>query len=215
MVTAAGMRPRRRLDAVRRPQILAATIELVRERGLWSVRISDVAKRAGMSPTSVVYYFGTKDQLFAEAITGLDDAFYETVLDELARLPAASGRMGWLIVRSSATEWLLWIDLWVYTRHHPETTVAQREFQRRWCQTIQDIVDYGNELGEWQVADPAGAAQRLAALTDGLAVHMVLGNPEYTTERYVEMTLTAASLELGCDLKALRRGAAACLGVQT
>jgi AcrR family transcriptional regulator len=65
-------RPRRRLDAVRRPQILAATIELVREKGLWSVRISDVAKRAGLSPTGVVYYFGTKDQLFAEAITHAD-----------------------------------------------------------------------------------------------------------------------------------------------
>jgi AcrR family transcriptional regulator len=212
MVTAASTRPRRRLDGVRRPQILAATIELVREKGLWSVRISDVAKRAGMSPTSVVYYFGSKDQLFAEAITGLDDAFYGTVLDELARLPDASERMGWLIVRSSATEWLLWIDLWVYTRHHPDTAVAQREFQRRWRQTIQDIIEYGIKRGEWRVADPAGAAQRLSALTDGLAVHMVLGNPDYTAERYVEMTLTGASLELGCDLDALRRGAAACPG---
>lgn len=211
-MTTAAMRPRRRLDAVRRPQILAATIELVRAKGLWSVRISDVAKRAGMSPTSVVYYFGSKDQLLAEAITDLDDAFYRTVLDEQARLPHAADRMARLIARSSASEWLLWIDLWVYARHHPDTAVAQRKFQHRWRQTLDDIVQYGNRRGEWKVLDPAGASQRLAALTDGLAVHMVLGHPDYTPARYVEMALTAASLELGCDLAALRRGAAACLG---
>src|ERR1700760_115226 len=205
-----AVRPRRRLDAVRRPQILAATIELIREKGLWTVRSPDVPKRAGLSPTSVVYYFGTKDQLFAEAIAGADDAFYDTALDELARLQRASDRMAWLVVRSSTTDWLLWMDLWVYTRHHPDTTLAQRRFQRRWRQTIQDVIEYGNETGEWQVADPSGAAQRLSALTDGLAVHMVLGNPEYVAERYVEHTLTSASLELGCDRDELRQAAAAC-----
>ena len=75
-MTSGVSRPKRRLDAVRRPQILATAVELVREKGLWSVRISDVAKRAGMSPTSVVYYFGSKDELFAEAISGADDTFY-------------------------------------------------------------------------------------------------------------------------------------------
>jgi AcrR family transcriptional regulator len=210
MVSAARTRPRRRLDAVRRPQILAATIDLIREKGLWTVRISDVAQRAGLSPTSVVYYFGTKDQLFAEAITGVDDAFYEETLDELARLERACDRVARLIVRSSTTDWLLWIDLWVYTLHHADTEVAQRKFQRRWRQTIQDVIEYGCQTGEWQVTDPAAAAQRLSALTDGLAAHMVLGNPEFARDRYVEMTLTAASLELACDVERLRRAAAAC-----
>jgi AcrR family transcriptional regulator len=208
LVTA--VRPRRRLDAVRRPQILAATIELIREKGLWTVRIADVAKRAGMSPTSVVYYFGTKDQLFAEAITGADDAFYDATLDELASFDCARDRLACLIVRSSTTDWLLWIDLWAYTRHHPDTTEAQRRFQGRWRQTLQDVIEYGDETGEWRVADAMASAQRLAALTDGLAVHMVLGNPEYNRERYVDMALTAASLELGCELDELRSAAAAC-----
>ncbi len=203
-------RPKRRLDAVRRPQILSTAIELVREKGLWSVRISDVAKRAGMSPTSVVYYFGTKDELFAEAISGADDAFYETVLMELAELPRACQRMAWLVVRSSATDWVLWIDLWVYARHHPNTAVAQRRFHRRWRQTIEDVVRYGVETGEWRVREPRDVAQRLSAVTDGLAVHMVLGDPDHTRERYVEMTLATAALELGCNLDELTRAAAAC-----
>jgi AcrR family transcriptional regulator len=195
---------------VRRPQILGTAIELVREKGIWSVRISDVAKRAGMSPTSVVYYFGSKDELFAEAISGADDRFYEPVLEELAKLGTACEQMAVLISRSSTSDWLLWIDLWVYARHHPDTAVAQRRFHRRWRQTIEEVVRRGIKAGEWKVEDPPGVAQRLAALTDGLAVQMILGDPDHTPERYVEMTLTAAAFELGCDRQALVDAAARC-----
>jgi AcrR family transcriptional regulator len=195
---------------VRRPQILATAVELVREKGLWNVRISDVAKRAGMSPTSVVYYFGSKDQLFADAITGADDAFYAPVQAELERLDRACDRIAWLIVRSSTSDWLLWMDLWVYARHHPETLVAQRRFHRRWRQVIEDVILYGVKTGEWEAKDAGGAAQRLSALTDGLAVHMVLGDPDHTRERYVELSLVAVSLELGYELAELRQAASGC-----
>ena len=66
------------MGPIRRPQILAATIELLREQGLWTVRVSDVARRAGTSPSSVIYYFGTKDQLFEQAIADADAEFYAT-----------------------------------------------------------------------------------------------------------------------------------------
>ena len=207
-MTSGLRRPRRRLDAVRRPQILATATDLVREKGLWSVRISDVAKRAKLSPASVVYYFGTKDELFADAISRADDMFYESVLEDLAQLSSAAERLAWLVVRSSTSDWMLWIDLWVYARHHPDAAVAQRRFHRRWRQTIEDIVRQGMEAGEWTVDDPADVSQRLSALTDGLAVHMVLGDPDYTPERYVRMSLTAAALELGCELKDLVDAAA-------
>jgi AcrR family transcriptional regulator len=215
VVTSGLSRPRRRLDAIRRPQILATATELVREKGLWSVRISDVAKRAGMSPANVVYYFGTKDELFAAAITQADDMFYGPVLQELAPLPTACERLAWLIVRSSTSDWMLWIDLWVYARHHPETAVAQRRFHRRWRQAIEDIVVAGAEAGEWTARDPSGVSQRLSALTDGLSVHMVLGDADHTPERYIEMTLTAAALELGCEREALLEAAARCPATPT
>jgi AcrR family transcriptional regulator len=203
-------RPKRRLDAVRRPQILATATELVREKGLWSVRISDVAKRAGMSPTSVVYYFGTKDELFAAAISQADDMFYEPVQEELKQLNSSCERLAWLIARSSTSDWMLWIDLWVYARHHPDTAVAQRRFHRRWRQAIEDIVREGVDAGEWTVEDPAAVAQRLSALTDGLSVHMILGDPDHTPERYISMTLAAAALELGCKQEDLMKAAARC-----
>jgi AcrR family transcriptional regulator len=198
------------LDAVRRPQILATAIELVREKGLWKVRIADVAKRAGMSPTSVVYYFGTKDALLAQAIAGADDAFYAPLQQELVAMERAVDRIACLVVRSSKSDWLLWMELWVYALHHPETAVAQEGFYQRWRTTIEEIIRYGCETGEWTADDPRGVAQRLGALTDGLAVHMVLGNADHTSEQYISMSLAAISLELGCPLAELQRAAANC-----
>ncbi|HEY1566565.1 MAG TPA: TetR/AcrR family transcriptional regulator [Solirubrobacteraceae bacterium] len=200
-------RPRRRLDDVRRPQILAKTVALIGERGLWDVRLADVAKRAGISATSVVYYFGSKDQLFAQAIAEADDSFYEPLLTELEELDSAAERIACLFVRSSTSDWPLWMDLWVYSRHHPETANSQRAFHERWRRTIADVVAHGCERGEWSVADPDAVALRLSALTDGLAVHMVLGDAEHTPEAYVAMSLAAASLELGCEPAELERAA--------
>jgi AcrR family transcriptional regulator len=200
-------RPRRRLDAVRRPLILATAVELVREKGLWNVRISDIANRAGVSPANVVYYFGTKDQLFADAITAADDAFYDSLVPELEGLQDAVERIALLIVRSSTSDWLMWMDLWVYARRHPDMAEAQRGFNRRWRAAIADVIRHGESTGAWQLVDADEAALRLAAVTDGLAVHMVLDDPDYGPERYVAMSLAAVALELGCDLEALRGAA--------
>jgi AcrR family transcriptional regulator len=198
------------LDAVRRPQILRSAVEMVREKGLWEVRISDVAKRAGVSPASVVYYFGSKDQLFAQAIAGADDAFYEAIVPELERLETAVARMACLIVRSSTSEWVLWIDLWLYARRHPDIAGAQRRFHVRWRNAIADVIRYGTARGEWSCPDPDAAALRLAALTDGLAVHMVLGDPDHARGSYVANSLTAAACELGCEVDELRAAATGC-----
>jgi AcrR family transcriptional regulator len=199
---------RRPLAKVRQPQILAAAVELLRERGLWSVRVADVAERAGTSATGVIYYFGTKHDLFKAAISDADAAFYAAVWPELDRLERGVERLAWLVVRSSRSEWVLWMDLWVYARRHPELLPTHRGFSERWCDTIAGVVRHGQARGEFAAVDPDAAAVRLAALMDGLAIHMVNEDPGRTPEHYTEMALTAAAAELGCDLDALLAAAA-------
>ena len=61
---------------------------------------------------------------------------------ELARLDRAVDRIALLIVRSSASDWLLWMDLWVYSRRHPEAAAAQHRFARRWRAAFAEIIGY-------------------------------------------------------------------------
>ena len=55
------------------------------------------------------------------------------------------------------------MDLWVYSRHHPETAAAQRRFHERWRATIDEVVQYGGETGEFKVRSSSEVALRLSA----------------------------------------------------
>jgi AcrR family transcriptional regulator len=196
--------PRRRLDEVRRPQILAAAVELLTEEGMSSVRVSDVAKRAGTSATSVIYYFGTKADLFEQAIEEADDAYYAELRSQVERLDSGMDRLAWLIVSSSATDWLLWMDLWVYARRHPELLAAHRRFDRRFRDVIAEAIRLGQGRGEFVPADAGDASVRLSSLMRGLAVHVALGAHDVTTGQMIDHCLQTAARELGCSVADLR-----------
>src|SRR5437762_5315078 len=70
-----GMSGRRRLSEARRVQILDAAAQVIGRRGLFETRISDIASVAGTSSALVLYYFGSKDRLLAEALTYADERF--------------------------------------------------------------------------------------------------------------------------------------------
>src|SRR3712207_8203204 len=90
-----GARPKR--TQKRRTQMLEAAAEVIGERGLCDTRIADVARRAGLSPALVVYYFGSKEKLLAEALTYSEDLFSIEAVHELTSISGASGRMVRLI----------------------------------------------------------------------------------------------------------------------
>jgi AcrR family transcriptional regulator len=184
---------------VRKPQILAAAMQVLVEKGLSSVRIADVAERAETSSTSVIYYFGSKADLFEEAIAGADDAFYAAMLADIERLDTGVDRLAWLVVRSSSTDWLLWMELWVYARRHPELLSAHRRFDRRFREMIGDTIRHGQGRGEFGEADVDAVSLRLGSLMRGLAIHVSLGGHEVDSEQMAAHTLRVASLELGCD----------------
>jgi AcrR family transcriptional regulator len=202
--------PRRRdepVARVRRPEILATTVELVREQGLSNVRVIDVAERAGTSPTSVIYYFASKDQLFGQAVTDADAAFYAELRPELDRLESGIDRLACLIVRSSLSEWPLWIDTWLLARQSADMRAAEWGFESSWCEILAETIRQGQARGEFRPVDADEVAVRLAALSEGLAVHMVLEHPGRTRAHYVSMWLKACAVELGCRESDLQEAA--------
>ena len=201
------MPPRRRLDDVRRPQILAAAAELLTEEGLSAVRVADVAERAGTSATSVIYYFGTKADLVEQAIEQADDAFYEELLAHVKGLDSGIDRLAWLFVSASTIDWLLWMDLWVYSRRHPELLEAHKRFDRRHRAVIADAITHGQARGEFRPVDAGDASVRIASLMRGLAVHVALGEYDVTAERMIWHCMYAAAQELGCPLEELQAAA--------
>jgi AcrR family transcriptional regulator len=199
------MSPRRKLSDARRRQILKAAVQVIASKGLCDTSIKDVADQAGTSPALVIYYFGTKDALLAEALAFAEDRFYAQTADAVAGMASARDRLVELVRCSCSVgeaeddfdEWVLWLDLWARAAHKPDVARDRQAMDRRWRTTIGEIVRQGQAAGEFAPVDGDAFALRLAALIDGLAILVVLKDPDVTRERMFDLCMQTCAGELG------------------
>lgn len=200
----AGVSPRPKLGHVRRPQLLAAAAEVISERGLDATRLADVAERAGTSAPTVVYYFSSKAELFEQALAFSEESYYEELTTRLEDVDGAAARLVLLVrdwVGGQDADVPLWMELWLRALREPVTRALRERLDRRWRRAIADIVRRGQARGEFSAtADPDEVGLALAALLDGLAVQIALGDPDVPPARAVKLGLGFAATELGCEL---------------
>jgi len=167
-----------------------------------------------LSPALVVYYFGSKETLLTEALAYAEDLFYIEAFRELTGIEDASRRLVRLIelacppeVRRESDEyWTLWVELWSRALRNDEAARKREALERRWRNTIAEVVREGQRSGEFGPCDPERFATYLSALMDGLALQVLFGDPAVSGELVNEMCLDAAARELGFDPGAAGRG---------
>jgi AcrR family transcriptional regulator len=198
------MSPRRKLSDARRRQILKAAVQVIAEKGLCDTGIKDVADQAGTSPALVIYYFGKKDILLAEALAFADEQFYAQTADAVAEMSSARDRLVELVRCSCSVgedeedfeEWVLWLDLWARAPRDPDVARDRQAMDQRWRTTIAGIVRQGQAGGEFAPVDPDAFALRLAALIDGLAILVVLRDPAVSRDRMFDLCMETCAREL-------------------
>ena len=94
-------------------------------------------------------------------------------------------------------EWVLWLDLWARAPRDPDVARDRAAMDQRWRQTIGEIVREGQATGEFAAVDATAFALRLGALIDGLAIQVVLKDPEVTRERMFDLCMDLCARELG------------------
>jgi len=90
----------------RRDLILDATVEVLLERGFAAVSHRSVAERAGLPLAATTYYFTSLDDLMAEALTRLAEAWLAQARAVMAELPDrldVAGLLGALIRMNDPT----------------------------------------------------------------------------------------------------------------
>src|SRR5947208_4491555 len=203
------MPAQRKLSDARRKQILRAAVRVISERGLCDARIADIAEHAGASAALVIYYFGTKDRLLADALAYSEESFYAQTERELAEIETARGKLLRLVELSCSAgaapgtitldELVLWLDLWARAPRDPGVAKDREVLDRRWRETIAGIVREGQANGEFGSVDVEDFSLRLGALIDGLAIQVVLGDPEVTAERMLDTCMRSSARELGFE----------------
>ena len=170
-----GQRVARQSAELRREEILRATIDQITESGFANTRVADVAKSLGVSTALVFYHFDTKDRLLSEAFAYAAQRDLDQ-LEEIARSPdTAWERLRRILALyspgpSTAPSWPLWIEAWAAALRSTELQAVSRRLDVHWKNTVADVISEGVAGGEFRCADPSGAAWRITALVDGLAV---------------------------------------------
>jgi AcrR family transcriptional regulator len=165
----------RQAVGVRREEILRAAVEQITERGFANTRVLDVAKALGVSTALVFYHFETKDRLLSEAFSYAAERDLQQ-LDRIRTSRASALRRLHRILAlygpgtGPTQAWPLWIDAWAAALRVPELQAVSRRLDVHWKDIVAAVIAEGVEAGEFECADPVGAAWRITALLDGLAV---------------------------------------------
>jgi AcrR family transcriptional regulator len=202
----------------RREEILRSAVQVISSRGHADTRLSHVAERAGVSQALVVYYFGTRESLLAQALAYSDARFYDRAADEMAKTSTATRKLIRLLEMSCATgdpddpdqpAWVLWLDLWAVAARNPEVAEHRRKLDRHWRDTIGTVVAEGVANGEFQAVNVDDFTIRLAAMVDGLAVQVALEDSDVDADRMLQLCLGYAATALGFAMPRRRSGRSA------
>jgi AcrR family transcriptional regulator len=187
-----------RLDA-----LLRTACEVIVRRGLANTRTADVAQAAGVSQALVFYHFATKERLLAQAFTyaaeqdlGRLDAVVRSravpleKLKKILKLYAPTGR---------SKSWAMWIDGWSESLRTPELEKVSRRLDLRWKEAFTEVIAAGVDEGTFKCDDPSGAAWRISALVDGLAVQVAVHDRVITRRQLVDWVRLATARELGLE----------------
>jgi AcrR family transcriptional regulator len=203
-------RTRQKQSKDRRQEILEAAARVITDRGLGETRISDIAESCGVSPGLILYYFESKDRLLVEALTYANDKHYLAQTRDLRRLSTARERFERLVDLSvpgllpdfeRLEEWALWIEIWVRALRDPTLAKEAEVLDRRWRQSIADIIRSGRETGEFPDGDdPDELGLQLGSLIDGMAIQVLMNPTQVTPQAMKHMCMEVAAKLIGFAL---------------
>jgi len=193
----------RRSAEIRLDGLLRTACTVIAERGLANTRAADVAAAAGVSQALVFYHFDTKERLLAQAfgwaaeqdLQRLDAVISSgaTSLDKVRKI------LKWYAPTGSSKSWAMWIDCWSESLRVPELEKVSRRLDLRWKDALTEVIATGAKDGDFTCDDPAGAAWRIIALIDGLAVQVTVHERLISRRQLSDWVRVAAGRELGLD----------------
>jgi len=168
---------RQSIGDLRRAELIDAAILTLAQKGYEKATVRDVARAAGASPASVLYYFESAEALLAAAFERADREFRDHVRGELAPL-RGTARLRRLVELCLPTPgeaspaWAIEVDLWSLAARRGDFRTIFGVANDDWLSIIGEAFEQAIEAGELtKLDDVRDAVVALAALIDGLAVY--------------------------------------------
>jgi AcrR family transcriptional regulator len=197
---------RRKNQSERRQQLARAARQVLLERGAVGVRVKDVAERAGLAPSSVLYYYPNLDELLIEVSRGAIERFTERRAAAVRRIEGAPAQLRLALhlgVPSGPddTDSRLLYELDAFTGTSPAFGILSASYFDRQAVLYESLLDAGARSREFDLAgDALTIARGLVALEDGLGLQVVIGHPAIDSEAAEEILVRYAETATGASL---------------
>ncbi|HPQ97120.1 MAG: transcriptional regulator BetI [Thiothrix sp.] len=163
--------PKTGMAAIRKPQLIAATMEAIGEVGLARANVQLISRNAGVTPAIINHYFGGKDGLLEATMRQVLQQLGLAVRNELARCHPddVTGRLQAIVAGNFAPGQVdprvvkTWLTFWALSMHEPRLHRLQRVNEQRLLSHLR--------LELKRILPPERAAfvaQGVAALIDGI-----------------------------------------------
>jgi AcrR family transcriptional regulator len=182
----------------REEAILGAACRVIAQSGAAGLRMSEVAREAGVSSALLHYYFATRRELLGRAFAFADARVDAHVLALVGSEGIARDRLETLLVSYLSAEavvtedWVVWSELWRSARFDATLRELLHEADGEWVGQVAALLRDGiadNSIdGSIEIDD---TAIRLISLVDGLGTRVLAGVLERDeARRLLEGSLT-------------------------
>lgn len=168
--------PKLGMEPIRRRALVNATIVEIGRAGSLDVTVSQIAKRAGMSPALAHHYFGSKEDMFLAAMRHVLTLYGAEVRGALAVAEGPQGRVKAILSASFSPANFrrevvgAWLNFWVMAQSVPQARRLLAIYQRRLRSNLRAALRPHPQA--------EAVADGLGALIDGLYLREVLkGGP--------------------------------------
>jgi AcrR family transcriptional regulator len=156
--------------------VLQEAWDLLVEKGLADLSLSELGRRLDTSAGHLSYYFGSKNGLLLDLLRWSEDELIAQLTVVLESDDPAEDRLRGLcdlfFPRTAGDpRWLLWVELWPRVLREPTLRDAREELDAAWRDALTTL------LSEMTDDDVGPLAQRMLALLDGLSVALLIGEP--------------------------------------
>jgi AcrR family transcriptional regulator len=200
---------RRKDQGRRRAQLAAAARAVLLERGAVGLRVKDVAQRAGLSPSAVLYYYPDLADLLLDVSRDAMRRYAERRVDAIRDLATPAEQLRLAISLGVPTgpddeESRLLYELDALTGTSQVFATLSAAFFDRQAMLYERVLERGADTGAFELrGDAETLARGLVALEDGLGLQVVLGHPGIDGPGAERILLAWASAGTGVDLAAL------------
>jgi len=198
------MRPRN--QAHRRRQLANAGRRVLLERGAVGLRVKDVAERAGITPSSVLYYYPRLDELVMDVSREAMERYAERRSTQVRALADPVEQLRLAIELGVPTgpddeDSRLLYEIDAFVGSSPAFRVLSSAFFDRQVALYEHVLATGAASGAFELAAPADSLARgLVAMEDGLGLQVVIAHPGLDSDEAKRILLRHASAVTGTDL---------------